>query len=282
VKTDFRDAELSARDYRMLEFAEKLTRYPWLMVESDVNSLRQVGFSDPEILQIVLGCAHFNYLNRMADGIGIRFEYGTSIPEFKVPQGSKANPPSDQTKGIQQVNRESVSWIAPPKTPQPSEYPGQPRNLYLAMGENAEARDLAMEWRSYQLKTTPGLSARQRARIALYISGLNRCDYNASWFMRDLLQMGDDSSLLSELAHGDIPENLPHLDQSMFRQARRLTQEPWTNREEDIRNLRRAGLDDRAILQLTMLASYLSFENRVALGLGISLEQEVEGEIDAF
>jgi uncharacterized protein YciW len=91
--------------------------------------------------------------------------------------------------------------------------------------------------------------------------------------------MGDEPSLLSELADGGFPESLPHLDQSMFRQARRLTQEPWTNREEDIQNLRGAGLDDRAILQLTMLVSYLSFENRVALGLGVSLEQEVEEEI---
>ena len=58
----------------MLEFVEKLTLYPWLFVRKDVTALQDAGFPDPTILHIVLGCAHFNYLNRMADGIGIRFE----------------------------------------------------------------------------------------------------------------------------------------------------------------------------------------------------------------
>jgi uncharacterized peroxidase-related enzyme len=266
----------------MLEYVEKLTRYPWLMVETDVNSLRQVGFSDPEILQIVLGCAHFNYLNRMADGIGIKFEYGTSIPGFKVPQGSEANPPSGETKGIQRIDRERISWIDHPKVLLKRVSLIQPQNLYLAMGKNAEARDLAMEWRGYQFKTTPGLTARQRTRIGLYISSLNRCDYSTSWFMRDLRQMGEDLSIVSQLAQGKRPKNLPDLDQLMFRQAQRLTQEPWTNREQDIQDLRRAGLNDLAILQLTMLTSYLGFENRVALGLGVSLEREIDGEIEEF
>jgi uncharacterized peroxidase-related enzyme len=282
VKTDFRNAELSERDFRMLEFVEKLTRYPWLMVETDVERLRQVGFTDSEILQIVLGCAHFNYLNRMADGIGINFEYATSIPEFKIPLDSKPVSLFEEPKGIPRVKRERIAWIDSPQEAQKSVYPGQPHNLYLAMGGNAEARDLAMEWRTYQLKTTPGLTARQRTRIALYISGLNRCDYSTSWFMRDLRQMGDDLNTLNRLARGDNPKNLPHLDQLMFRQARRLTQEPWMNREEDIQDLREAGMDDRAILQLTMLAGYLSFENRVALGLGISLEQEQDRENGGF
>ena len=65
----------------MLEFVEKLTLYPWLLVRKDVTALQDAGFTDPTILHIVLGCAHFNYLNRMADGIGIRFEYQTEIPE---------------------------------------------------------------------------------------------------------------------------------------------------------------------------------------------------------
>jgi uncharacterized peroxidase-related enzyme len=266
----------------MLEYVEKLTRYPWLVVETDVNSLRQVGFSDPEILQIVLGCAHFNYLNRMADGIGITFEYATSIPDFHVPKGSKPVSSVDEPKGPQRIRVERISWIDYTNVPPKSVSPIQPQNLYLAMGENAEARDLAMEWRGYQLKTTPGLTARQRTRMALYISSLNRCDYSTSWFMRDLRQMGEDLSIVSQLARGNSPKNLPNLDQLMLRQAKRLTQEPWTNREQDIQDLRRAGLNDLAILQLTMLASYLSFENRVALGLGVSLEQDLDGEISAI
>jgi alkylhydroperoxidase family enzyme len=49
--------------------------------------------------------------------------------------------------------------------------------------------------------------------------------------------------------------------------------------EEHIDQLRRAGLDDHGILQLTMLCSYFGFENRVALGLGIPVESEPLGEV---
>ena len=127
----------------MLEFVEKLTRYPWLMVGTDVEELRQVGFTDSEILQIVLGCAHFNYLNRMADGIGIKFEYATSIPEFKIPQAFNPISTFDEPKGIPRARRERIAWINSPQETPKSVFPGQPHNLYLAMGGNAEARDLA-------------------------------------------------------------------------------------------------------------------------------------------
>ena len=61
----------------------------------------------------------------------------------------------------------------------------------------------------------------------------------------------------------------------MFLHAERLTREPAGTKEEHIHQLRDAGIDDRGILQLTMLCSYLSFENRVALGLGVPIESEM-------
>ena len=84
LKDDFRSASLTEPDRRMLEFVEKLTLCPWLLVRSDVTGLRDAGFPDSTILHIILGSAHFNYLNRMADGIGIRFEYKTEVPDATV------------------------------------------------------------------------------------------------------------------------------------------------------------------------------------------------------
>ena len=49
-------------------------------------------------------------------------------------------------------------------------------------------------------------------------------------------------------------------------------------KEDHIQELRQAGLDDHGILQLTMLCSYLSFENRIALGLGLALEEQAIGK----
>ena len=115
LKTDFRQAKLPERDFRMLEFVEKLTQFPWLLVESDIRLLRQAGFSDSEILHIVLGSAHFNYLNRMADGIGISFDYKSDIPQFEVPaQRRVAEVPKHQPN-----SRLQLTTIASPGSSSP-------------------------------------------------------------------------------------------------------------------------------------------------------------------
>jgi alkylhydroperoxidase family enzyme len=277
IKTDFRKAKISDADRCMLEFVEKLTKFPWLLVESDVRLLREAGFSDVEILHIVLGSAHFNYLNRMADGIGIKFEYKSDIPDFKVPSDSKPIAPNLTGKAADELphrpKESMIAWIKFPAQPQPEGTPAGPQNLYRVMGENPEARDLSRKWREYQLQATPHLDSRVRARLALFISGLNRCDYSVYWYRQVLSGIGDDQALLDRLAQGKTPDNLSALNQLLFQHAARLTQEPWTTKETHIEQFLQAGLDDKAVLQLTMLASYLSFENRVALGLGITPEQ---------
>ena len=277
IKTDFRKAKISDADRRMLEFVEKLTKFPWLLVESDVRLLREAGFSDVEILHIVLGSAHFNYLNRMADGIGIKFEYKSDIPEFKIPSDSKPIAPSltatDSHELPHRRTGATIAWIKFPPSPRAEGSDGSPQNLYRVMGENPDAKDLCRTWREYQLQATPHLDARIRARLALFMSGMNRCDYSTHWYRQELSRLGDDQAIINRLAQGKTPDNLSALDQLLFQHAARLTQEPWATKETHIEQLRQAGLDDKAVLQLTMLASYLSFENRVALGLGVALEQ---------
>jgi uncharacterized peroxidase-related enzyme len=58
----------------MLRYAEKLTRQPANVTESDVSRLRAVGFSDTDILHIAEVVAYFAYANRVADGLGIPLE----------------------------------------------------------------------------------------------------------------------------------------------------------------------------------------------------------------
>ncbi len=276
----------------MLVFVEKLTRVPWLLVETDVRLLRQVGFRDTEILHIVLGSAHFNYLNRMADGIGIQFEYHSDLPEFKKNERSSSDelplekieatgggglesvsaPPDQHPAALSQTN--GPAWISFHESSQFKSGSQEPRNLFRVMAENPEARELTRAWRNYQLTPTPHVDTRLRSRLALYISGLNRCDYGLYWFQHNLSSLGEDPAICRQLAKGEVPPNLSSLELHLFEHAERLTHDPWMTEEKHIQGLRANGLDGRAILQLTMLASYLSFENRVALGLGIPLESD--------
>lgn len=58
----------------MLRYAEKLTKEPWNMVEQDVKSLRKAGFGDVDILDINQIVAYYAYVNRTADGLGVKLE----------------------------------------------------------------------------------------------------------------------------------------------------------------------------------------------------------------
>ena len=55
----------------MLEYAEKLTLTPSAMAEEDVQKLRDVGWTDRDILDIVHVCAYFNFRVRVVDGLGL-------------------------------------------------------------------------------------------------------------------------------------------------------------------------------------------------------------------
>jgi uncharacterized protein YciW len=62
---------LSDAEYAMLEFAEKLTLTPSNMRQTDVQKLRDVGWTDRDILDIVHVCAYFNFRVRVVDGLGL-------------------------------------------------------------------------------------------------------------------------------------------------------------------------------------------------------------------
>lgn len=71
LQTDYTRAHLTDADRAMLDYAAKLTRHAWKVTPADLDRLRQVGFDDQAILQINLIASWFNYINRVADGLGV-------------------------------------------------------------------------------------------------------------------------------------------------------------------------------------------------------------------
>jgi len=55
----------------MLDYAAQLTTQANRVTPGDLDRLRQVGFTDQAILQINLIACWFNYINRVADGLGV-------------------------------------------------------------------------------------------------------------------------------------------------------------------------------------------------------------------
>ena len=76
---DWRTAGLPPHTMAALTLAEKITRTPNQVRQDDLRELRRVGFADPDIHDIVQIAAYFNYINRVADGLGVPPE------DFMVP-----------------------------------------------------------------------------------------------------------------------------------------------------------------------------------------------------
>ena len=55
----------------MLDFVVLLTKHPASTSAADLDELRRVGFDDRGILQITLIAAWYNYINRVADALGV-------------------------------------------------------------------------------------------------------------------------------------------------------------------------------------------------------------------
>jgi uncharacterized peroxidase-related enzyme len=67
-------AKLSVADRELLRYAVKLTKDPASVGDADINVLRAVGFDDRGIHDACQVVAYFNYVNRIADGLGVELE----------------------------------------------------------------------------------------------------------------------------------------------------------------------------------------------------------------
>ena len=77
---DYRKAELSPRERALCELAVKLTARAAEIAEPDIEALRAVGLDDAAISDAIQVVGYFNYVTRVADGVGIEDE-----PEWRRP-----------------------------------------------------------------------------------------------------------------------------------------------------------------------------------------------------
>jgi uncharacterized peroxidase-related enzyme len=71
LQADYKTAPISEQDRVMLDYVSQLTRDATRISQQDHERLRAVGFDDRGILQITLIASWFNYINRVADALGV-------------------------------------------------------------------------------------------------------------------------------------------------------------------------------------------------------------------
>jgi len=71
LEDDYRSAPITEQEKVMLDYVVQVTRDATRISPADHERLRSVGFDDRGILQITLIASWFNYINRVADALGV-------------------------------------------------------------------------------------------------------------------------------------------------------------------------------------------------------------------
>ena len=71
LEEDYASAPITEQERVMLDYVVQITRDATRISPADHERLRSVGFDDQGILQITLIASWFNYINRVADALGV-------------------------------------------------------------------------------------------------------------------------------------------------------------------------------------------------------------------
>lgn len=122
--------------------------------------------------------------------------------------------------------------------------------------------------------------------IASYVSVLNDCDYSFSNHWANarhlLLTQRCTEPLLADGIEAALKDDAPEKvfdgrELAMLRYARKLTREPGSMIEEDVKAMRSEGIDDGEILEVNQIVGYFNYVNRLLNGLGVTLEGDIVG-----
>lgn len=150
---------------------------------------------------------------------------------------------------------------------------GHIANVFVAEGMEPEALahqvDLYME-----LMLGPGpLSREEREMIAVMVSAANKSPYGMVHHTEALAKVDNDPEALTKFIAELISKHESPRTKALLAYAAKVTLAPRGVTEDDIKDLRDAGLTDQEILRANLVTSYFNFLNRVTLGLGVQVEK---------
>ena len=116
------------------------------------------------------------------------------------------------------------------------------------------------------------LSRKQREMIAVVVSAENECGYCVAYHSDALSNYVKNEAWVSELVKNRGSAPLEPKEKAIVNHATLLARNPHRITEQDVEILRREGLSDEEVLQLTEIAAYFNFANCLVHGLGVNLE----------
>ncbi len=122
----------------------------------------------------------------------------------------------------------------------------------------------------------------QREMMAVIVSVNNNCEYCQVHHGHVLNYFWKDDEKVKLLRNDFVKVDLDEVDMKLCNLAMDLTIRPGMDNHQSthLEPLKNLGLDDRAILDATLVIAYFNFVNRIVLGLGIKLEEN--GQDDGY
>lgn len=118
----------------------------------------------------------------------------------------------------------------------------------------------------------------QREMIGVVVSKANNCKYCQLHHAEAVNHYWKDDEKTEQLSQDYTELELSETDRLLCEYAWELTKNPDIQTENKYFNpLRNLGVDDRAILDATLVIAYFNFVNRIVLSLGVGIEEQVGG-----
>ncbi len=150
---------------------------------------------------------------------------------------------------------------------------GHIANIFLAQGLDPNVLENHLDL-YVNLMISPGpLSREEREMIAVIVSAANQSAYGAIHHSEALETVDKDPGALYKLMKEFTSKKESKREKALLAYAAKLTLAPKDITNDDIVDLKNAGLSDEEILRTNLIASYFNFSNRIALGLGVELEE---------
>ena len=156
---------------------------------------------------------------------------------------------------------------------------GHLANIFIAQGLEPEVLEDHLDLYVHLMIGPGPLSREEREMIAVVVSAANRSAYGAIHHSEALETVEKDPKALYNLMKEFTSKHESPRSKALLAYAAKLTLDPRSITKDDIKDMRDAGLTDEEILRANLIAGYFNFSNRIALGLGVELE---EGEARTY
>lgn len=272
IATDHHQADLADADIALLDFCLKLSEHAVWIGADDVESLRQKGLSDEQILEAQLAASYEKFACTLATGLGVKPDFEPRTIPSTGPAGSFSFDNLEHTHAggarpyLRMIDLEPEDF---PPFAVFQEKMGFIPSFFRAQTLRTDLIESQARALQVVLLTRDVLPRFYKEYIFLVISAANLNTYCVANHCGLLRGMGIPDDRSDQIAFNHRDAGLAANEVALLDFALKLTQHPAEFSAADINDLRRHGFSEEQILETVVLSGFVDFINMLNMGLGV-------------